>query len=401
MATLTNIKRKNGQTAFQIQFILNKRRKTVSLDSRYTRRQAEEIKRYVEDIAKAVETGGEVKKATAGFIADMTDDLKASFVSTGLLSEPLDISNADLFDRFAEDSTERKQSTLLTYTVVKKRFLAFFPNDGKIRDITKRDGENWKSFLKKEGFAEASVAGSFKRMNALFNWAVGEGYLEANPFKGISKGSMVNASRMFFIPMDWYERLLDACPCQSWRTLLALCRIGGLRSPSETMRLTWRDVDWDKKSITVHSPKTEHHAGKDIRLIPMFPELKEELENQWEIAEGTKSPLVIPDLVANSTAKSQALANQFRRIIFRAGLTPWERLFQNLRESRANEIWSEYPRHIAIKWLGHTETVAVKHYLQVTDEQFQRALTKRTSGPDTAAETTAETTAEPSKIGSN
>lgn len=372
MATMETKKNQNGIN-IKIPFMLNGQRKKLCLGSRYTVKRAEEIKSHVEKIAQAIETGNEIGKSTAGFIEELTDDLKQRFIACGLLVESADITNAELFKRFVADSVERKQSTLLTYTAVKNRYLAFFPKNGHIRNVTKKDGERWKAHLKKEGYSEASIAGSFKRMNAVFNWAVEQDYLDANPFKGIRKGSMVNEKRMFYVPMDWYEKLLDACPCQTWRTLIALCRIGGLRNPSETLRLTWQDVDFGNRSILVHCSKTEHHAGKETRLIPMFPKLEEELKAQWELTEEGGSPYVIAEY--RDTAAN--MRTQFRRIIFRAGLDPWERTFQNLRESRANEIWSEYPRHVAAAWMGHSERVAMKHYLQVTDEQFQKALKKK------------------------
>ena len=373
MATMETRKNKNGIN-IKILFVLNGQRKKLCLGSRYTVKQAEAIKAHVEEIADAIETGGKIGKATAGFIADMTDDLEKRFIACGLLEESADITNAELFKRFEADSMERKQSTLLTYTVVQSRFLAFFPENGQVRDITKKDGERWKAFLKEEGYAEATIAGSFKRMCAVFKWAVEQGYLDANPFKGIRKGSMVNEDRMFYVPMDTYEKLLDACPDQTWRTLLALCRIGGLRNTSETFRLTWGDLDFVKGSILVHSSKTEHHEGKATRVIPMFPKLKEELEAQQELAEEGGSPYVIDRWRDPATNNAANMRTQLKRIMFRAGLPLWERLFQNLRESRANEIWSEYPRHVAAAWMGHSERVAMRHYLQVTDEQFQQAL---------------------------
>ena len=68
------------------------------------------------------------------------------------------------------------------------------------------------------------------------------------------------------------------------------------------------------------------------------------------------------------------MRTHFRRIIFRAGLAEWPRLFQNLRESRANELWSEYSEHVAAAWMGHSKRIAFSHYQQVTDEQFRRAV---------------------------
>ena len=66
-----------------------------------------------------------------------------------------------------------------------------------------------------------------------------------------------------------------ACPNTDWRTIVALCRYGGLRCPSEVLTLKWADVDWEHGRFRVHSPKTEHHPGKEVREVPLFPELRE------------------------------------------------------------------------------------------------------------------------------
>jgi hypothetical protein len=57
----------------------------------------------------------------------------------------------------------------------------------------------------------------------------------------------------------------------------------------------------------------------------------------------------------------------------RAGLKPWPRLFHNLRASRETELAKEYPIHVVTAWLGNTPRIAMKHYLQVTDADFERA----------------------------
>ena len=369
MATISKIKGKD-RDRFKILFYLNGKRRGLSLKSKYTLRQVKRIAEFVEEIADSLETGGKISRAAAGFLAEMPEDLKTRFVAAGLLKETERVTLARLFEKFYDSTMERKDSTLRTYVTVEKRLYAFFNPDIDPNCLTKKDGERWKKYLQDRGYAEASICGSLNRMGTVFKWAVEQGYMEANPFKGIKRGSFVNPNRMFYVPMDWYEKLLDACPDQTWRTLLALCRIGGLRNPSETLRLTWGDVDWANQSILVHSPKTEHHSGKGTRLIPMFPELKEQLQLQWEQAEEGGSPYVID----RWRGTESAMRTHLRRIIFRAGLPEWERTFQNLRESRANELWSEYPDHVAAAWMGHSKRIAFNHYLQVTDEQFQKAL---------------------------
>jgi hypothetical protein len=56
------------------------------------------------------------------------------------------------------------------------------------------------------------------------------------------------------------------------------------------------------------------------------------------------------------------LRTQFERIIARAGLKPWPKLFQNLRATRATELAAEYPSHVAADWMGHSAMAAQKHY---------------------------------------
>ena len=80
------------------------------------------------------------------------------------------------------------------------------------------------------------------------------------------------------------------------------------------------------------------------------------------------------------------LRTQLQRIIENAGLSPWPKLFQNLRASRATELAKEHPGHVAADWLGHSTAVAVKHYWQTTDDDFARALRKRCTRQPKAAQ---------------
>ena len=78
------------------------------------------------------------------------------------------------------------------------------------------------------------------------------------------------------------------------------------------------------------------------------------------------------------------LRTQLNRIIRRAGLEPWPKLFQNLRSTRETELAEEYPIHVVCEWIGNSKAIASKHYLQVTDDHFRRATQKPTqTGPDT------------------
>jgi len=200
--------------------------------------------------------------------------------------------------------------------------------------------------------------------------------MTTNPFAGMTAAVQANRQRDFFVSREQAAKVLDACPDHEWRLLFALARFGGLRTPSEPLRLRWQDVDWACGKMTVSSPKTEHHPGHAQRLVPLFPELVPFLRENFEQAQVGAEYCITRYRNAASN-----LRTQLHRIIRRAGFEPWPKLWQNLRATRETELAETFPVHVASAWLGNTVQVASKHYLQVTDDHFQQALTNPTQIP--------------------
>jgi hypothetical protein len=167
--------------------------------------------------------------------------------------------------------------------------------------------------------------------------------------------------------------MIDACPDAQWRLIVALSRYGGLRCPSEHLALTRDDIDWERGRMTVRSPKTEHHAGGESRIVPLFPELRPYLDAAWDLADPGKF------VITRYRDKSANLRTQLLRIIKRAGLKPWPRLFHNMRASRQTELTARFPLHVVCEWIGNSALIADKHYLQVTDEHYADAGRLRTA----------------------
>ena len=108
----------------------------------------------------------------------------------------------------------------------------------------------------------------------------------------------------------------------------------------------------------------------------MFPELKPVLTEAFERApEG--SEFVIEEYQASCRTpkgwRNCNLRTQLKRVIRRAGLEPWPRLFHTLRASRETELAQHFPIHVVTAWLGNSPRIALKHYLRVTDADFERA----------------------------
>ena len=79
------------------------------------------------------------------------------------------------------------------------------------------------------------------------------------------------------------------------------------------------------------------------------------------------------------------LRAQMMKIIRRAGLQPWPKLFHNLRATRQTVLEEEFPSHVVCAWIGNSQAIARKNYLQVTDDQFSRATGDESESSDPAA----------------
>jgi integrase len=219
-------------------------------------------------------------------------------------------------------------------------------------------------------FSTATAAGHVKVAKMVFDWAVEHDWLAKNPMKSIPTGSFINGEKDRIITMEEYAKLLEACPNQEWRTIIALARIGGLRCPSELQRLRWVDVKWAENRFLVHSPKTEHHEGHRERLVPLFPELRTELERHYLLDETKGNEIVIEHFQKTSWN----LHSPFRRIAHRAGLGTIIRPFDNMRMSRSNEVERKFGSKKESLWIGHSEEeVMIKHYLVLDDKDYAEA----------------------------
>ena len=226
----------------------------------------------------------------------------------------------------------------------------------------------WKSLLLSR-YTTASMAGYMKNVKAVLNWAVRQDCLAKNLMNGITRGNFRNKDKDRIITMEEYALLINACPNQEWRVIIALARIGGLRCPSELQQLRWKDVDWEQNRFLVHSPKTERHVNHATRLVPLFDELKAELQKHFLDNEN--------EFVIYGYQKTDwNLSNPFQKVSDDAGLDKIACPFRNMRRSRSNEVVRRWGEATEKLWIGHTADVMEKHYLCPLDVDFARVAVR-------------------------
>ncbi len=235
-----------------------------------------------------------------------------------------------------------------------------------IRSITPADAADWRRFLKELGLSEATIKSHSGNAKTIMAQAVRRKVLDESPFTELKSGPTPSRYTRYITP-DEIERVIDACPNAEWRLLFGLARYAGLRIPSESHILTWADVDFDRGRLTVRSPKTEHHAGHEQRIVPITPKLMTLLHDRFEAMPEGDIPLV-------TIGGKGAVIRRVRRIWARAGVEPWSRLWQTLRSSCEKEWAMTFPQYAVSKWIGHSITISGRHYANaVPNELFDKA----------------------------
>jgi integrase len=335
-----------------------------------TSRDVQAIDRHLKLMVDARIRGEAPPHNTSLWLADQPVGLRRKLARFGLanFAESKAETLQAFLDGYIASRPDVKDSTATVYRHTRRCLIEFFGADSLLADITFADATRWRQWLvTDQKLADATVRRRCSLARQFFGFAVDDLLITDNPFrklKGI--GVVSNRERDHFLTREDADKILAACPDAEWRLIFALARYGGLRTPSETLALRWADIDWPAGKMTVHSPKTARHAGKETRLVPLFPELRQELEEAFD----PEAEYVI----SRYRDPGQNLRTQFERIVKRAGLEPWEKLFQNLRTTRQTELSEQHPAHVVCKWLGNSVRVADRHYLQVTEEHFAAAV---------------------------
>jgi integrase len=249
-----------------------------------------------------------------------------------------------------------------------------------LASLTHADGEAYRAAMQARKLRTTTVHKRLGHARQMLEDAVRLGHIPANPFRHVRQRMGDVSERRAYVAVADVERVIEHCPNVWWKVLVALARFGGLRIPSEAFSLTWGHVDWERNRLTIPSPKTRAH-GKPHRVIPLFPLLRPHLEAAFEHAE-EGSEFVIPAEYRQRAEREGGwgganLRTQFGKIVERAGVDSWPRLWHSLRASCESDLAQSFPLATVTKWLGNTPSVALRHYVDPTEAAFERAVNWR------------------------
>ena len=344
-------------------------RKAIRL-GKVSLRHAESVKIKIEDLVSASITGHAAADKTARWLAELDDPMIDKLVRVGLAQPRRKVTLREWLKQLLDDrKDELKPESLRKLEQTRDKLLDFFDPDTPLRAITREQAAAWRQDLKNSKLSEASVKTHSGNAKTMLAEAVRRKLIPENPFQHLKTGPTPSQYTRYVTP-DEIDRIIEACPDAEWRLLFGLARHAGLRIPSESHLLTPADIDWERGRLTVRSPKTEHHVGHEQRIIPITPKLMKLLQDRFDEMPEGEEHLV-------SIRGKGAVLRQVRKIWKRAGVEPWERLWQVLRQSCEKEWAMTIPQYAVSKWIGHSITVSGRHYTDgVPDELFEKMASR-------------------------
>jgi integrase len=349
----------------------NRQRRSIRF--RAPKAHAEAIKTNVEHIIEAKKHNVPVDPATQSWLNRLNDEMSAKLAAVGLIESRTATQLLCFVEGYIASRGELNRNTLNNWKQTQNALVGFWGLTKDIRSINEGNCDAFRMHLVSSGRAQATIAKIIKQSRQLFKAAKRLQLIDNNPFADIKAGTQRNAARQFFVKREIIDQLIKTAPSMDWVLILALSRYGGLRCPSEVLSLRWCDIDFEAGKIAVQSPKGKCH-GKGVRMMPIFPELLEPLTKARELAAADAIYVVSHYRDASKTN----LRTQLIRMLKKAGITQWPRLFHNLRASRETELVRKFDIKTVTTWLGNSPVVALEHYLQTTPEHFERALTEDT-----------------------
>ena len=392
MASLSKIASR-GRNGWSLRFLVNSQRKTISLTA-CDDSVAGVWKSHVEHLV-AVCGKSSPSRATSAWLAGLTSADQKKLVAVGLIepiyappsSETTAPRKLKAFIDWYISRRNVKPATVAKWNQTRDSLTRHFGDGREVVSITTADAEAWREWLAKSGnnregktevedrrtdLGDNTVRRRTGIARQFFAYAIKAKLITENPFVGMPTSVHGNEARQAFITMQVFDKVIGACPSTEWEAIIALSRLGGLRCPSETLRLRWEDIDFAFGRIRIHASKTEHHKDGGIRDCPLFPGLRPYLEQLAELAKYRGAKPTDP-VIANLRGSESYLRSGLLKILKKAGITPWPKIFQNLRASRETELLDDFPIKDVCAWIGNSQAVAIKHYAMRRADSFARA----------------------------
>ena len=230
-------------------------------------------------------------------------------------------------------TADRYKSSVKTFlTTIGKR------SSLEIRHLSPADVEMYVNKLIASGKSNRTVNVDVKTINAAFNQAKKNGYLDNNPFNSFD--SLPGGES---VKKNFDQRQVDKVLKHAdgdWIGLVLFGYYTGARI-SDLTQLKWSNLDLNPKLplMKFYEVKKQNKHKREI-VVPLHARLVEYLSN---LKSGKPSDYLFPKLQPIGTGGNSGLSQSFRRILVNAGIV--EELYQKKKEGSVGRTVSPYSFH--------------------------------------------------------
>lgn len=289
----------------------------------------------------------------------------------------------DTLANWIESFTEMKKAegvggeTIKLYDMAGRLLLGHFDEAKQVHEITKHEAQQFASALRnneldhvrkktRTTMARATARKHLANCRAIFRAAtqVFE-QMRGNPFDAVKLGP-TDARQWKKVSSADFWKLYEAAN-DSWKMMLALCRLAGLRR-SDALRLRWSMIDWNEPaSLNIVQQKTNRPCR-----IPVDRELAKILRSV------DRGMTLRDDFVVPRPIYLGNIGRDFKVLCKRADVEPYADPLHTLRKSCIDD-WAKsgYPPNVVKEWAGHASIQTTMTYYAAVDQRDMQRATMR------------------------
>jgi site-specific recombinase XerD len=348
-----------SQGNWQLNFVLDGKRYTLYLGRRYNASSAERVADVVYELASCRTRNEKPSAELLRRVSGLPQRVRASLDKFGLVDNCFGMTLGELFEKHLFTKSFLKKKTQKFYKNSYKHFEEYFGLGRAVSSVSKADARLFLDFMSTK-LAPCTIHRLLKSCKTIFSFAVEIGIISDNPFQGMRRGDTSNSARQFYVERAIIDKLLLHCENNYERLLLVLSRFGGLRIPSEIRKLKFGDFFGNVIRIS-EDTKT------GFREVPFLNEIKEVFQR----LHGSPDDFVFPAEFRSDAGSWFILS----KIIKRAGITRWDKLFVNMRSSFITDMVAlGYDEKTLDSIFGNSAEVRKMHYIQFQKEQSYKKV---------------------------
>ena len=201
----------------------------------------------------------------------------------GTVFEPTDITVSDYLDQWYDlhCKLNLKYNTQVGYLQIIENHLK--PTFGiyKLKAINSTILQEYANSLKLNGYSKSHIVGILTVFQSALDYAIEPlHYISQNPMKSVKFPKVERKPKeRIILTLDEWQRIIDRFRDTRYYIPLMIGFYTGLRI-SEAFALTWDDLDFENKTLTVNKQIVKRNFGADVRKV-VEKKGKKELRSSW------------------------------------------------------------------------------------------------------------------------